>query len=190
MILTYENRENDNIVFSLAKRFALNGSHPFILLFIRRKNMTRIDLTPFYRSAIGFDRMANLVDNLFQATETGTTNFPPYNIEKIGEADYRITMAIAGFSEADLDVTIHEGTLIVTGLSNQETDDEEKTFLYRGIAGRQFERRFQLADFIEIKSASLKNGLLHIDLKREVPEKMKPRKINIGNHETLEENIN
>ena len=152
--------------------------------------MTRIDLTPFYRSAIGFDRMANLVDNLFQATETGTTNFPPYNIEKIGEADYRITMAIAGFSEADLDVTIHEGTLIVTGLSNQETDDEEKTFLYRGIAGRQFERRFQLADFIEIKSASLKNGLLHIDLKREVPEKMKPRKINIGNHKTLEENIN
>ena len=151
--------------------------------------MTRIDLTPFYRSAIGFDRMANLVDNLFQTPETGNSNFPPYNIEKIGETDYRITMAVAGFSEADLDVTIHEGTLIVTGNANQETLDEEKTFLYRGIAGRQFERRFQLADFIEIKSADLKNGLLHINLKREVPEKMKPRKINIGNHQTLEENI-
>ena len=98
-------------------------------------------------------------------------------------------MAVAGFAEPDLDVTIHEGTLIVTGHSNQETVDEEKTFLYRGIAGRQFKRLFQLADFIEIKSASLKNGLLHIDLKREVPEKMKPRKINIGNHKTLEESI-
>ena len=151
--------------------------------------MTRIDLTPFYRSAIGFDRMANLVDNLFQTPETGNTNFPPYNIEKIGETDYRITMAVAGFAEEDLDVTIHECTLIVTGLANQETLDEDKTFLYRGIAGRQFERRFQLADFIEIKSASLRNGLLQIYLKREVPEKLKPRKINIGNHQTLEENI-
>jgi molecular chaperone IbpA len=189
MLLKYDLEGNDILVFPSAKRLAFYGSHPFILLFNRRKNMTRIDLTPFYRSAIGFDRMANLVDNLFQTPETGNTNFPPYNIEKIGETDYRITMAVAGFAEADLDVTIHEGTLIVTGHANQETLDEDKTFLYRGIAGRQFERRFQLADFIEIKSASLKNGLLHIDLKREVPEKLKPRKINIGNHQTLEENI-
>ena len=151
--------------------------------------MTRIDLTPFYRSAIGFDRMANLVDNLFQTSETGNTNFPPYNIEKIGELDYRITMAVAGFATADLDITIHEGTLIVTGHTNQETRDDETTFLHRGIAGRQFERRFQLADFIEIKSASLENGLLHIDLKREVPEKMKPRKISISDNKSLEENI-
>ena len=151
--------------------------------------MTRIDLTPFYRSAIGFDRMANLVDNLFQTSETGNTNFPPYNIEKIGELDYRITMAVAGFATADLDITIHEGTLIVTGHANQESRDDETTFLHRGIAGRQFERRFQLADFIEIKSASLENGLLHIDLKREVPEKMKPRKISISDNKSLEENI-
>ncbi len=151
--------------------------------------MTRIDLTPFYRSAIGFDRMANLVDNLFQTPESGNANFPPYNIEKIGETDYRISMAVAGFSEADLDVTIHEGTLLVKGHANQDEFDKETTFLYRGIAGRQFERRFQLADFIEIKSANLKNGLLHIDLKREVPEKMKPRKINIVSQQKLEENI-
>jgi molecular chaperone IbpA len=189
MLLKWILEENDLQVFSSAKRLASKGSHFFILLIIRRNNMTRIDLTPFYRSAIGFDRMANLVDNLFQSPETSNTNFPPYNIEKIGETDYRISMAVAGFAEADLDVTIHEGTLIITGHANQETLDEEKTFLYRGIAGRQFERRFQLADFIEIKSAGLKNGLLHIDLKREVPEKMKPRKINIVNRQTLEENI-
>ena len=151
--------------------------------------MTRIDLTPFYRSAIGFDRMANLVDNLFQTSDSSNSNFPPYNIEKIGEADYRITMAVAGFSENELDVTIHEGTLIVVGRSEQESVDDNKTFLYRGIAGRQFERRFQLADFIEIKSASLNNGLLHINLKREVPEKMKPRKITIDNQNVIEENL-
>ena len=98
-------------------------------------------------------------------------------------------MAVAGFSEKELDVTIHEGTLIVVGRSEQESVDDDKTFLYRGIAGRQFERRFQLADFIEIKSASLNNGLLHINLKREVPEKMKPRKIIIDNQNVLEENL-
>ena len=98
-------------------------------------------------------------------------------------------MAVAGFSENELDVTIHEGTLIVVGRSEQESVDDDKTFLYRGIAGRQFERRFQLADFIEIKSASLNNGLLHINLKREVPEKMKPRKITIDNQNIIEENL-
>ena len=98
-------------------------------------------------------------------------------------------MAVAGFSENELDVTIHEGTLIVVGRSEQESVDDDRTFLYRGIAGRQFERRFQLADFIEIKSASLNNGLLHINLKREVPEKMKPRKITIDNQNVIEENL-
>ena len=151
--------------------------------------MTRIDLTPFYRSAIGFDRMANLVDNLFHTSEAGNTNFPPYNIEKIGETDYRITMAVAGFGESELDVTIHDGTLIITGRSEQEAVDDDKTFLYRGIAGRQFERRFQLADFIEIKSASLNKGLLHINLKREIPEKMKPRKISIDSQNTIEKKV-
>ena len=151
--------------------------------------MTRIDLTPFYRSAIGFDRMANLVDNLFHTSEAGNTNFPPYNIEKIGETDYRITMAVAGFGESELDVTIHDGTLIITGRSEQEAVDDDKTFLYRGIAGRQFERRFQLADVIEIKSASLNKGLLHINLKREIPEKMKPRKISIDSQNTIEKKV-
>ncbi len=151
--------------------------------------MTRIDLTPFYRSAIGFDRMANLVDNLFHTSDTGNSNFPPYNIEKIGETDYRITMAVAGFDENELDVTIHDGTLIVTGRSEQEPTDNDKTYLYRGIAGRQFERRFQLADFIEIKSASLNKGLLHINLKRELPEKMKPRKISIDNQNAIEKKM-
>ena len=151
--------------------------------------MTRIDLTPFYRSAIGFDRMANLVDNLFHTSEAGNTNFPPYNIEKIGETDYRITMAVAGFGESELDVTIHDGTLIITGRSEQEAVDDDKTFLYRGIAGRQFERRFQLADFIEIKSASLNKGLLHINLKREIPEKMKPRKISIDSQNAVEKKV-
>ena len=98
-------------------------------------------------------------------------------------------MAVAGFSENELDVTIHEGTLIVVGRSEQESVDDDRKFLYRGIAVRQFERRFQLADFIEIKSASLNNGLLHINLKREVPEKMKPRKITIDNQNVIEENL-
>ena len=151
--------------------------------------MTRIDLTPFYRSAIGFDRMANLVDNLFHTSDSGNSNFPPYNIEKIGETDYQITMAVAGFDENELDITIHDGTLIVIGRPDQESENDEKTFLHRGIAGRQFERRFQLADFIEIKNAFLNKGLLHINLKREIPEKMKPRKILINNDDPVEKNM-
>jgi len=142
--------------------------------------MTRLDLTPFYRSAIGFDRMANLVDSLFQTADSSQSNWPPYNIEKIGDADYRITMAVAGFAEADLEITTHEQMLIVRGQTGAEADEEGRTFLYRGIAGRQFERRFPLADFIRITGASLKDGLLHIDLVREVPEASKPRKIKIS----------
>ena len=147
--------------------------------------MTRLDLTPFYRSAIGFDRMANLVDSLFQTADNSQSNWPPYNIEKIGETDYRITMAVAGFAEADLELTTHEQMLIVRGQTGAEADEEGRTFLYRGIAGRQFERRFQLADFIRITGASLKDGLLHIDLVREVPEASKPRKIKISGEADL-----
>ena len=137
--------------------------------------MTHLDLTPFYRSAIGFDRMANLVDTLFQTPDQSQPNWPPYNIEKRDETSYRITMAVAGFSQDDLDITIHEQKLIVTG--KQKADDEGREYLYRGIAARQFERRFQLADFIHITGASMQDGLLHIDLEREIPEAMKPRKI-------------
>ena len=147
--------------------------------------MTRLDLTPFYRSAIGFDRMANLVDHLVQGTDGGQPNWPPYNIEKRGDTDYRITMAVAGFSEDDLDITLHEQKLIIKGQTPKEEEDDSRTFLYRGIAGRQFERRFQLADFIQIKGARMKDGLLHIDLVREVPEAMKPRKIDIMNDANL-----
>ena len=143
--------------------------------------MTRIDLSPYYRSAIGIDRMASLMDHLVQTADTSQANWPPYNIEKFGETEYRITMAVAGFSENDLDITIHEQNLIIKGQSQDDSDSPAKTYLYRGIASRQFERRFQLADFIQIKGARLKDGLLHIDLIREVPEAMKPRKIDIVN---------
>ena len=150
--------------------------------------MTHLDLTPFYRSAIGVDRMANLVDSLFQTPDNSQPNWPPYNIEKHGETQYRITMAVAGFGETDLDITTHEQKLIITGkISEPDTEQQGREYLYRGIAARQFERRFQLADFIHIKGASLKDGLLHIDLEREVPEAMKPRKIDIINHANLVE---
>ena len=145
--------------------------------------MTHLDLTPFYRSAIGFDRMANLVDTLFQTPDQGQPNWPPYNIEKRDETRYRITMAVAGFSQDDLDITLHEQKLIVAG--KQKSEEEGREYLYRGIASRQFERRFQLADFIHITGANMQNGLLHIDLEREIPETMKPRKIEIANGETL-----
>ena len=150
--------------------------------------MTHLDLTPFYRSAIGVDRMANLVDSLFQTPDNSQPNWPPYNIEKNGETQYRITMAVAGFGETDLDITIHEQKLIITGkIQELDTEKQDREYLYRGIAARQFERRFQLADFINIKGASLKDGLLHINLEREVPDAMKPRKIDIINHAKLVE---
>ena len=141
--------------------------------------MNARDLTPVFRAAIGFDRMANLVDNLMSGTNLDSqSNWPPYNIEKHGSDSYRITMAVAGFGEEDIDVTVHDQMLIIRG-KQDEQKEKANTYLYRGIAGRSFERRFQLADFIEINGASMKNGLLHIDLQREVPEAMKPRKISI-----------
>ena len=150
--------------------------------------MTHLDLTPFYRSAIGVDRMANLVDSLFQTPGNSQPNWPPYNIEKNGETQYRITMAVAGFCETELDITIHEQTLIIIGkIQEPDSEEQDRKYLYRGIAARQFERRFQLADFINIQGASLKDGLLHIDLEREVPDAMKPRKIDIINHAKLVE---
>ena len=150
--------------------------------------MTHFDLTPFYRSAIGVDRMATLVDSLFQTPDASQPKWPPYNIEKHGETQYRITMAVAGFCENDLEITTQEQKLIITGkITELDPEQQNREYLYRGIAARQFERRFQLADFIHIKGASLKNGLLHIDLEREVPEAMKPRKIDIINHANLVE---
>jgi molecular chaperone IbpA len=143
-----------------------------------KENMTMqtIDFSPLFRSTVGFDRMQRLLDGALR-TEEGNLSYPPYNIEARGEDAYRITMAVAGFDEGDLDITAKENTLTVSGKARQE--DEKTVFLHRGIAGRSFTRHFQLADHIRAAGAELKNGLLHIDLVRELPETMKPRKITI-----------
>jgi molecular chaperone IbpA len=142
--------------------------------------MTR-DFTPLFRTAIGFDRLAQVVDGL---QEAASTSFPPYNIEKTGEDTYRVSIAVAGFAPDDLDVTVRDNTLIVSGRVRQGAHEKVAT-LYRGIAGRSFERRFALADHIVVEDAGLDNGLLHIGLKRIVPEALKPRKIAIAvNQET------
>ena len=147
--------------------------------------MHTFDLTPLFRSTVGFDRMARLLDSATRVDEQAVS-YPPYNIEKLGEDDYRITMAVAGFGEDELDVTLREGTLIVTGKAEAKTASEngaekaERKFLHRGIAQRAFERRFQLADHIQVSGARLENGLLHIELVREIPEAMKPRQIAIS----------
>lgn len=138
--------------------------------------MDRFDFSPLFRSTIGFDRLARLVDSATRV-DSGASSYPPYNIEKTGEDSYRLTMAVAGFSQDELDITVHENTLFVTGKAQQE--DANGRYLHRGIARRAFERRFSLADHIKVSGASLDNGLLHVDLVREVPEAMKPRQIKI-----------
>ena len=133
------------------------------------------DFAPLFRTAIGFDRLARLVDT---AQDTSVQTYPPYNIERTGDESYRLTMAVAGFGPDDLEVTVRENTLIVAGRVKPETNSGE--VLYRGIAGRAFERRFVLADHIVVDGADLQNGLLHVGLKRVVPEALKPRRIAIG----------
>ncbi len=137
--------------------------------------MTTYDFSPLYRSSIGFERLANLLSNA-NRVEKGQS-FPPYNIEVTGEDDYRITMAIAGFSIDDIDITSEQNKLTVVG--NIGAKDASREFLYQGIAERSFERRFQLADHVRVSGASIENGLLHIDLHREIPDAMKPQKIEI-----------
>lgn len=139
--------------------------------------MTTFDLSPLYRTAIGFDRLA---DMLSSASRVDGNGYPPYNIEARGEDQYRISMAIAGFSESELDIVTEQNTLTVSGQKAADDEHEDREFLYRGIATRSFERRFQLADHVRVVSARLENGLLHIELQRELPEKMKPRRIEIG----------
>ncbi|HZB90786.1 MAG TPA: Hsp20 family protein [Stellaceae bacterium] len=138
--------------------------------------MDSFDFSPLFRSTIGFDRLMRLADTATRL-DAGSS-YPPYNIESTGENTYRLTMAVAGFSPDELDVTVQENALLITGRSKKEED--EKGYLHRGIARRAFERRFQLADHIKVVGASLDNGLLHVDLAREIPEAMKPRKIEIG----------
>ncbi|MCX5496813.1 Hsp20 family protein [Kaistia dalseonensis] len=139
--------------------------------------MRTFDLSPLYRSTVGFDRLFSLLDQT-AGVDAGVPGYPPYNIERTGENAYRITMAVAGFGESELSIESRENALTVKG---EKKVDEAKNgdVLYRGIAGRSFERRFQLADHVEVKGASLENGLLHVDLVREIPEAMKPRTIAI-----------
>lgn len=140
---------------------------------------TAFDISPLLRSSVGFENLSRLVDFASRATETDTA-FPPYNIEKLGEDRYQITMAVAGFAPSELDITVQENSLIVTGKAAEGETAANRTFLHRGIAKRAFERRFQLADVIKVTGASFENGLLNIALVREVPEHKKPRKVEIA----------
>lgn len=141
--------------------------------------MRAFDPTPLYRSTIGFDRLFSLLD---QFAETAPANgYPPYNIERTGENDYRISIAVAGFADSELNIEVKENALTVKG--DKKQPDTQGEVLHQGIAARAFERRFQLADYVQVKGASLENGLLHIDLVREVPEAKKPRTIAIGTGE-------
>jgi molecular chaperone IbpA len=138
--------------------------------------MRTFDLSPLFRASVGFDSLARVFDAATR--DDSQFSYPPYNIVKAGEDAYRITFALAGFGEKDLDVQVENNTLTVRGKVGQEQDNA--SFLYRGIAGRSFERKFQLADHIQVSGARMENGMLHIELKREVPEALKPRKIAIG----------
>ena len=141
--------------------------------------MRHVDFSPLYRSTVGFDRLFTILDSLAQP-EGGQTTYPPYNIERTGEDSYRISMAVAGFSDQEISIEAHRNVLTVKGERKDEVDGEGSEVLYRGIAARSFERRFQLADHVDVVGAVLKNGLLHIDLKRNIPEEHKPRKIAIS----------
>ncbi|HEY0418449.1 MAG TPA: Hsp20 family protein [Acetobacteraceae bacterium] len=137
--------------------------------------MNALNLSPLFRTAIGFDRLARMADSV---SATADVSYPPYNIERTGEDSYRLTMAVAGFSPDDIELTVKENTLLVSGRVSTEAPKTE--MLYRGIAGRAFERRFVLADHITVEGATLEHGLLHVSLKRVVPEQLKPRRIEIG----------
>jgi molecular chaperone IbpA len=138
--------------------------------------MNRIDFTPYRRSMVGFDRLFDMIEN--QARSTSADNYPPFNIEKRGDDAYRITLAVAGFTSADIDITAQQNLLVVQGKKGEEA--QQGSFLHVGIAQRGFERRFELADYVRVSGAELEHGLLVIDLVREVPEAMKPKKIAIG----------
>ena len=142
--------------------------------------MRTFDLAPLYRSTVGFDRLFSMLDGFETAP-----GYPPYNIERTGENDYRISVAVAGFGESELSIESKENTLTIKG-DKQVKDENNGEVLYQGIAARAFERQFQLADFVLVKGATLENGLLHVDLVREIPEAKKPRQIPIGNGKTIE----
>ncbi|MGO2509523.1 Hsp20 family protein [Vibrio hibernica] len=144
--------------------------------------MRNVDFTPLYRNAIGFDRLFNLMESNNAKNTSG--GYPPYNIEQKDEHHYRITMAVAGFSDEQLDITQQENMLIVRG---ERQAEEGKSYVYQGIAERDFERKFQLADYVKVIGATMENGLLHVDLEREIPDAMQPRKIAINGSKLLED---
>ena len=137
----------------------------------------RYDLSPLYRSTVGFDSLASMLEQVANFDKEATT-YPPYNIQRLTDNEYRITMAVAGFGKEDVQIEVKENTLSIRGEKKQA--DTERTFVHRGIASRAFERRFQLADHVEVKGADVKDGLLSVDLERELPERLKPRMIEIG----------
>lgn len=146
--------------------------------------MNTLDLTPLYRSSIGFDRFGSLLDSALRSEQS--TGYPPYNIEVVDENEYAITLALAGFDEDDIDIQTEKGVLTIKG--KKESSEGEKRFLHQGIANRSFERKFNLADHVEVQSAHLDKGLLTIELLREIPEAMKPKKIQIKGAKALEQN--
>jgi molecular chaperone IbpA len=139
------------------------------------------DFAPYRRSTVGFDRLFDMLENssLGQTQE----NYPPFDLIKLGDNEYRIELAVAGFKPDEIDITAQQNVLVVTGRKNEETEEQGSDYIYRGIANRSFERRFALADHIQVKGADLKDGLLAIELVREIPEAMKPKKISIGGGE-------
>ena len=141
--------------------------------------MRHFDLSPLYRQTVGFDRLFNLLDQA-GGVDTASTTYPPYNIERMGENAYRVTLAVAGFARDELSIETRENTLSVRGSREQSQPAEGREMLHQGIAARAFERRFQLADHVVVTGASLVNGLLHVDLVREIPEAQKPRRIEIA----------
>lgn len=147
--------------------------------------MRTYDFSPLYRSFVGFDRMAGLIDAASQQAATGNA-YPPYNVAQLSENAYRIELAVAGFSEDELDIESHENVLTISGRKDTGADNDEAEYLHRGIAERGFERRFQLADHVLVEGAELKNGLLVISLKRELPEALKPRKISINDGKLIQ----
>ena len=148
--------------------------------------MRRFDMTPLYRATVGFDQIADLMDRVL-TSEGSQPSYPPYNIEKLDDDAYRISIAVAGFSDADLSVEVRENALIVSARKSE--DKEERSYLHRGIATRAFERRFHLADHVHVTGAAHVDGMLNIDLKREVPEALKPRQIQIASTAQIEKDV-
>lgn len=148
--------------------------------------MRNFDLAPLYRATVGFDQIADMMDRVL-SSDMGQPTYPPYNIEKTADDAYRISIAVAGFADSDLSVEVKDGALIVS--ARKADEDEQRTYLHRGIATRAFERKFQLADHVKVTGASHADGMLHIDLVREVPEALKPRRIEIASGDSLEKDV-